>query len=202
MPITTIVFDLGGVLIDWNPRYLYRKIFATEAQVDHFIENICTMAWNEQQDAGRTWAEANEVLIAQHPAYQSEIEAYFGRWPEMLGGAIGETVKILEHFHQSKTYRLYALTNWSAETFPVAKKRFAFLKYFEDILVSGEVKLKKPDQRIYQLLFERFDIIPEEAIFIDDSAKNIKAAAEVGMQVIHFQDGPSLSASLRKMAVL
>lgn len=111
MSIHTIVFDLGGVLIDWNPEYLYRKIFSDPEERAHFLENVCTKAWNEQQDAGRPLEEATEMLIKKHPSYEAEIRAYYGRWAEMLGGAIEETVGILKHFIESEAHRVYALTN-------------------------------------------------------------------------------------------
>ncbi|MEM1123825.1 MAG: HAD family hydrolase, partial [Bacteroidota bacterium] len=142
--INTIIFDLGGVLIKWDPKRVFRTIFDTEAAVDKFLAEVCTMDWNEQQDAGRPIAEANRILIEKFPEYQAEIEAYYGRWTEMLGGAIAGTVQILEALKASKKYRLYALTNWSAETFPEALKRYEFLQHFKNILVSGKEGMKKP----------------------------------------------------------
>lgn len=184
--IDTIVFDLGGVLIDWNPRYVYRDIFSTEAGIENFLNTVCTMEWNVEQDRGRPLSEATELLVEEFPEWEKEIRAYYGRWEEMLGGAIQESVDILESLKMGG-YRLYALTNWSQETFPIARARFDFLNIFKGILVSGEEKLIKPDLKIYQLLFSRYKIQPEKAVFIDDSLKNVEGAKAAGMHAIHFR---------------
>ncbi len=185
--ITTIIFDLGGVLIDWNPRYVYRQIFDSEEKIDWFFENICTNDWNEKQDAGRSLQEATEELVAKHPEYENEVKAYYDRWKEMLGGPIEETVEILHALREAKKYKMYALTNWSAETFPVALERYDFLKWFDGIVMSGEEKTRKPFADIYHTLLSRFTIDPSEAIFIDDSLRNIEGAEAVGINGIHFQ---------------
>lgn len=185
--IDTIIFDLGGVLIDWNPRYLYRKIFDDEAKMEDFLANITTHDWNELQDGGRPLAEATEILVTEHPEWEAEIRAFYGRWEEMLGGPIYGTVELLETLKNSGRYRMLALTNWSAETFPVAKERYDFLGWFEGILVSGEEMLKKPDVRIYQLMIERYQIDPYKTLFIDDSERNLKGASRVGLNTIHFK---------------
>lgn len=197
----TIVFDLGGVLIDWNPAYLYRKIFQEEAQVQFFLTHICDSHWNEQQDAGRPLAEATQILVAQFPEYTEAIQAYYGRWTEMLGGPIRGTVQLLEALHQQKEYRLYALTNWSHETFPYALQHYDFLQLFDGILVSGEEKLVKPDPRIYQLLFERFGINPSTALFIDDNPKNVLASRQSGMEALQFVSPEQLQAALYDMGI-
>ncbi len=188
--IDTIIFDLGGVLIDWNPRYLYRKIFQTEAEVNWFLENVCTPEWNEQQDAGRSFAEATAELIHRFPDQAAAINAWFTRWAETIGGPIHETVDILRILRLQKRQRLYALTNWSAETFPWAKNNFEFLQWFEGIVVSGEEKTHKPKPAFYQVLFERYHVNPQQAVFIDDNLNNIEAARLLGMDGIHFS-GPS-----------
>lgn len=197
--IETIIFDLGGVLIKWDPKLLYRKFFADEKEMNTFLGEVCTMDWNEQQDAGRTWQEGIDELTPKYPQYEKEINAYFKRWPEMLDGAIHETVELLEQLKASNKYRLYALTNWSAETFPFALKQFDFLQHFEGILVSGEEKLKKPDPGIYQLLFSRYSIDPATALFIDDSLRNIQAAEKTGLQVHHFTAPEKLKAALQQL---
>src|SRR5215813_9339991 len=146
-----VVFDLGGVLIDWNPRHLYRRLFAgDEATMEHFLTAICSQSWNEEQDRGRSIAEATALLAAQHPEHAELIEAYYGRWSEMLAGPIAGTVEIFETLDRAGV-PLYALSNWSAETFVHARSRYAFLDRFRDILISGEVGLIKPDPRIFQL---------------------------------------------------
>lgn len=181
-----IIFDLGGVLVDWDPRRLYRKIFGSDQEVEYFLNHICTMDWNEAQDAGRTIEEATQILTEVHPDYQQEIKAYYERWEEMLGGQIQGTVELLEALHKKGKQRLFALTNWSAETFPIALERFAFLATFEGILVSGQEGIKKPDPAIYQLLCDRFNIQPEDALFIDDSQRNVDAANAFGIPAIRF----------------
>ena len=201
-PIETIIFDLGGVLIDWNPFYLYRKIFNTDEEIQDFLDHICTFHWNEQQDAGRPLQEATEILIAQHPQHESNIRAYYGRWEEMLGGPIHDTVSILKSIHQQGKHALYALTNWSHETFPIAQERYDFLQLFEGILVSGEEKMKKPDSRIYQLIIDRYKIEPSTALFIDDNLRNVEAARDIGIQAIHFQSPQLLSDLLIKKNAL
>ncbi len=187
----TIIFDLGGVLIDWDPRYLYRKLFDTEAEVEDFLTRICTHDWNEQQDAGRPFAEGIALLTEKHPEQRHLIEAYFDRWSEMLGGAHDGTVEVLDEL-RGRDVRLFALTNFSAETFPVARQRYEFLSWFEGILVSGEEGMKKPDPRIFRLLAERFDLTLEGAAFIDDVPKNVEAARRLGVHAIHFTSPPEL----------
>ena len=199
--ITTIIFDLGGVLIDWNPKRLFRKIFETEEEIDHFLSHVCTMDWNEQQDAGRSLEEATNILLDRFPDYEIPIKAYYGRWSEMLGGAIEGTTAILENLKKKEEYQLLALTNWSAETFPIAQQRFDFLNHFEDILVSGEVKLKKPDPRIYNMLLDNHQLSPASGLFIDDSARNIAAAAKLGIQTIHFQNPQQLQSELVQLGI-
>ena len=142
--IKTIIFDLGKVLINWDPRNLYRKVFSDEKEMEYFLSEVCTMDWNEQQDAGRSWKDGIDLLVPQFPKYEMEINAYFDRWEEMLGGEISGTVEILKQLKASRKFRIYGLTNWSAETFPIALKQFDFLKLFEGILVSGNEGIKKP----------------------------------------------------------
>lgn len=200
--INTVIFDLGGVLIDWNPRHLFRKIFEDENEMEQFLSTVCTTEWNEQQDAGRTWKEAVSVLLPEHPSYEREIRAYAERWPEMLNGPISGTVRILKRLREKNQHRLLALTNWSAETFPIARNRYEFLQWFEGILVSGEEKIKKPDHQIFHLIVDRYAIDPGKAVFIDDSLKNVKAAEEVGIRAIHFRTPQLLQEELQELGVL
>lgn len=187
-----VVFDLGGVLIDWNPRYLFRKI-APESpdKIETFLTEVCHSEWNEKQDGGRPFAEAIAEAIALHPEWKDWIHAYWSRWPEMLGGDFPEMVELLRLLKRQGT-PCYALTNWSAETFPFGRSRYAFLAEFEGILVSGEEKLKKPDPRIFKLLCERYRFSPSEAVFIDDVLKNAEAAASLGFEAIH-HTSPSIT---------
>jgi len=189
--IDTVIFDLGGVLVDWNPRYLYRQLFDDEAEMEHFLSEVCSSAWNEQQDAGRPWQEAIATLSAEHPAQTPLIEAYRQRWEEMLGGVIKETVDLLVEL-KARGVRLYALTNWSHETFPHALERFDFLHWFEGIVVSGEERLIKPDPRIFQRMFERYGIEPARAVYVDDMPRNVDAAAAQGLHAWLFRGADGL----------
>lgn len=199
--VDAIIFDLGGVLIDWNPRYLYRKLLKDEDQVTWFLENICTSEWNDQQDAGRSFEEATKELIKQHPEWEEPISAWYGRWQETIGGPIHDTVDILKQIKASKKYRLYALTNWSAETFPWALKNFEFLHWFEGIVVSGTEKTRKPFPEFYHILFDRYKVHPGNAIFIDDNIKNIEGAKKVGLKAIHFQSPQQLKIELVQIGI-
>ncbi|MFD2999838.1 HAD family hydrolase [Pontibacter toksunensis] len=198
----TIIFDLGAVLIDWNPHYLYRKIFNEEAKMLHFLENVCTPDWNEEQDAGRSLEEATQLLIERHPEQEENIRAFYGRWDEMLGGAIEGTVEIFRELKESGRYNLYALTNWSAETFPIAQERYHFLGWFDGIVVSGTEKDRKPFDSFYHTLLNRFNVHPSEAVFIDDNLRNIKAAEKLGIDSIHFTSPEALREALKEREIL
>jgi 2-haloacid dehalogenase len=192
MKIDTIIFDLGGVLIDWNPEYVFKQVIPDEARRRYFFDNICTHDWNIEQDAGRPLAVATETLVQDWPDWEPEIRAYYGRWEEMLGGPIHDTVALLDALKKDNQYRLLALTNWSAETFPVALERYAFLHWFEGIVVSGTEKTRKPFADIYELLLQRYDVNPAHAVFIDDSLKNVQGAEACGIHGIHFQGAADL----------
>lgn len=200
--LTTVIFDLGGVLIDWNPRYLYQKLIPDEQEMTSFLNTVTTSDWNEEQDAGRSLAEGTALLIAQHPEYKDLIEPFYGRWHEMLGGAIAGTVEILRELHTEGRYRLYALTNWSAETFPVAQEQFEFLQWFEGIVVSGTEKMRKPTAEFYHLLLTRYGVEPSQAVFIDDNLRNIHAAQAIGLHTIHFESAEQLREELTALGVL
>ena len=196
-----MVFDLGGVLIDWDPRHLYRQLFDDPDEMEAFLAEVTTAEWNAHQDAGRPWAEAIEVLVAEHPERRELIEAFHRRWPEMLAGEIPGTVEVLADLGTAGV-RLVALSNWSAEMFPVARERFDFLGWFEGIVISGEVGLNKPDPRIFEHLVERFGIEPAAALFIDDSPANIDAATALGFRAIQFTDATALRRELVGIGIL
>lgn len=198
----TIIFDFGGVLIDWDPKYLYRKLFDREEEMLHFLENVCTSDWNEEQDAGRPIEDATKLLVDRFPEHEEYIKAYYGRWEEMLGGAIEGTVDLLQALKDSERYRIYGLTNWSAETFPIAKDRFEFLNWFDGIVVSGEEKNRKPFPEFYQLLLDRYSVKAEEALFIDDNLRNIEAANKLGIQTIAFRSPDQLRLELQEKNIL
>jgi 2-haloacid dehalogenase len=197
----TVVFDLGGVLVDWDPRYMYRQLFDDPDEMESFLAEVTTAEWNAHQDAGRPWAEAIELLVAEHPQRRELIEAYRRRWPEMLAGEIPGTVDVLADLRAAGV-RLLALSNWSAETFPVARERFEFLAWFEEIVISGEVGVNKPDRRIFEHLMEHFDIEPRAALFIDDSSANVEAAEELGFGAIQFTDAGALRRELVRLGLL
>ncbi len=201
MAPTTVVFDLGGVLIDWDPRYLYGKLFDDPDEMESFLAEVTTAEWNAHQDAGRSWTEAIELLVAEHPERRELIEAFHRRWPEMLAGEIRGTVDVLAEL-RAAGLRLVALSNWSAELFPVARERFDFLAWFEGILISGEVGVNKPDRQIFEHLVERFGIEPATALFIDDSSANVAAAAALGFRAIHFTDAAALRVVLVRLGLL
>jgi 2-haloacid dehalogenase len=196
-----IIFDIGKVLIDWDPKILYRKIFADDEKVEWFLNTICTSEWNLEQDRGRKFADAVTVLSAQHPDYAEHIAAYDTRWHETIPGAIIGTVDILETLHKNAT-PLYAITNFNQDKFRETKLRFPFLNLFRDIVVSGDEGLIKPDPAIYELCLQRSNLKASECYFIDDSLKNVKGAEAVGMQAHHFTTPEKLRAALKGLGVL
>ena len=197
-----VVFDLGGVLIDWDPRHLYRKLFAgDEAAMEHFLATVCTHEWHRHHDSGRSFAEGARLLKAEHPDKAELIDAFGNREGEMMAGPIAGTVEILQELRDHEV-PLYALSNWPAESFPRARQRFDFLGWFRGILVSGDVKVIKPDPRIFELLLERFAIDPLSVIFIDDVAANAAAARAFGMYAIHYTNPAALRAELVALGLL
>ena len=200
--IKTIIYDLGGVLIDWNPLYVYEHYFERDEEKAFFFEHICTSDWNEAQDAGRSISEANKILIEQYPEWEKAILDYYGRWTEMIKGAIDDSVALLREIKNTGNYQLVALTNWSAETFPYALEKFEFLSWFEGILVSGEEKTRKPFPDFYQKLIDKYKIEKEAALFIDDNIRNVEAAQHLGIPSIQFKDAESLRTTLKEMNVL
>lgn len=198
----TIIFDLGGVLIDWNPDYVYKAIIKDEKKLAWFYREICTMDWNENQDAGYPLEKATEERVALFPAYEEWIRMYYGRWEEMLGDAIEGTVSLLKQCIANPKLRVVALTNWSAETFPVALKKFDFLHWFEGIVVSGEEKTRKPFPEIYNTTLSRFNLDPEECLFIDDNLRNVKAAELLTIPSIQFKSPEQLEKELKKRSII
>ena len=195
--INTVIFDLGGVLIDWNPEYVYLDVFnGNRDKMRWFFDHICTMDWNEEQDAGKSLKKATEERIALFPDHAELIEMYYGCWEEMLGGAMQDTVSILKKLIAHPDYNIFALTNWSAETFPIALERFDFLHWFEDIVVSGAEKTRKPFKEIYEIALNRFKAIPDNTLFIDDNLRNIDAAKQLGIHGIHFKGSQQLTEAL------
>ncbi len=198
---TVVVFDLGGVLIDWNPRYVYRDLGGSESDIEHFLAHVATPEWNGQMDEGKPFAQAVEERIRDFPDHADWLRAYHARWEDMLGGPIGGTVEILDALRQRGT-PLYALTNWSAETFPRARARYDFLAWFRGIVVSGEVEKIKPDPAIFAHLTSDFGIEPAHAVFIDDNRDNVETARGLGFHAIHFTTPDALRADLAALGLL
>jgi 2-haloacid dehalogenase len=200
--IAAVVFDLGGVLIDWDPRYLYRRLLdGDEAAVEAFLAEVCTPEWNARQDAGRPWEEAVAELCARHPEARSLIEAFDRRWEEMLGGPVEGSVELLAEL-RAAGLPLYALSNWSAAKFPIARARYPFLGWFDDVVISGEVGLLKPDPAIYRLLLDRHGLVPRQTLYVDDAEPNVDAARQLGMRALRFRDAGSLRAELAVLGLL
>ena len=196
----TIIFDLGGVLVDWNPEYVFLKEFnGDKKKMRWFFENVCTSDWNEEQDGGKLIKTATKERIKLFPKYKNLIEIYYGRWEEMLKGEISETVKILKKL--KKNYKLIALTNWSAETFPVAIKRFDFLKLFDGIVVSGIIKMLKPNKEIYLYTLNKYSLDAEDSLFIDDRLSNVEGAINCGINGILYESPNKLIKQLKRYGI-
>lgn len=198
--LKNIVFDFGGVLIDWSPLYLYRNVFDRETELNFFLENVCRYDWNLLQDEGRPLSEATHLLQQKFPEYTNEIAMYYDRWEEMLGGTIDENTKLIKPLKEK--YSLYGLTNWSAETLPLAMKRYDFFQDLKGIVVSGEEKIVKPDKRLYHILLNRYNLRAEESLFIDDNAANIETARDLGFQTVHLANGINLENWLQENNIL
>jgi 2-haloacid dehalogenase len=200
-PTKVVVFDLGGVLIDWDPRYLYRKLLADEEAVEEFLATVCTPEWNAELDRGRPFAEGVAELVERHPAQAAAITAYHERWPEMLGGEVPGAVAVLADLRAAGV-PLYALTNWSAETFAITRGRFAFLEWFDGVVVSGQERVIKPDPRIFRLLADRFGLDPETTFYVDDSEANVAAARALGFDAVRFTGPERLRRDLEARRLL
>lgn len=195
---TTVVFDVGNVLLRWDPRHLYRRIFDDEAEMEWFLGNVCTHDWNVEQDRGRDWDEAVALLVREHPARESQIRAFHERWEETVYGTYEQNVALLHRLREARVPN-YCITNFSGPKFVLAKKRFPFLAAFDGTIVSGDERLLKPDPAIYRLLLDRYGLVAEECIFIDDSRANVEGARSVGMQAIHYNtEEIDLAAELRR----
>ncbi|OLY91115.1 2-haloacid dehalogenase [Cnuella takakiae] len=197
-----IIFDLGNVLVDWNPDYLFRKIITDEERRKFFLTNICNLHWNELQDGGRTIAEGTAELLAQYPEWEEQIRAYYDRWTEMFNGPIEGTVEIFRQLKAQDGYKFYALTNWSAELFPIALELFPFFHWFDGRVVSGEEGMRKPDPAFFQLLLDRFGLQANEVLFIDDNLRNVTAAEGIGMDSIRFENPQQLQAALAQRGIV
>lgn len=203
MKIDTIIWDLGGVLIDWSPQYVFNEnYFKSEEKRDYFFRHICTSDWNEEQDAGRSIVEATQLLVTQFPDWEGPIRDYYGRWTDMLNGPLQGTVDLLKMLKDSNKFKQYALTNWQANLFDIALVRYDFLHWFDGRVVSGEEKTRKPFPEFYQRLLNRYDVDPARALFIDDNLRNVKAAEELGIKSIHFHNPGQLKQAFGSINIL
>ena len=198
--INTIIFDFGGVLIDWNPRYMYRDEFAEDSEMELFLSQVCTDDWNLQQDGGRSLAEGTRILQEQFPEHKAKIQLFYDRWEKMIKGSIPQNVAVLRKLKEK--YKLYGLTNWSAETFSIVFGRYSFFRLFDGIVVSGEEKLLKPDHAIFELLLKRYQLEARQSLFIDDNIKNIQAAKEMGFATIHVLENTDLDIELHALGLI
>jgi len=198
---TTVIFDIGGVLIDWNPRHLYRKLFANEAAMENFLATVCTNEWHLQHDAGRPFAETCAELKKIHPQHGELIDAFGLRQQEMFAGVIPGTVAILDRL-AARGVPLYALTNFPAETFGWASKHYAFFRHFRDVAVSGRERVLKPDPEIWRILLARNAIDPKRAVYIDDNPKNAEVSRTLGLHGIHFTTPEMLERELTAIGLL
>ncbi len=194
------LFDLGGVFFDWDPDHFYKNVFENIEEREFFLAEVCNDQWNVQQDAGRSIAEAELELIPKFPHYEKEIKMYYKNHRKMIRGVFEESVNILKKL-KDKNYDCYVLSNWSAETFEGMTDDYPFLKLFDGLLISGEDKLIKPDHAIYQLARDRFNLNPEETVFIDDKLENIQAAQEMNFKTIHLTDPNIIKTEIKKFLV-
>lgn len=196
--IKNVVFDFGNVLIGWDPRNLYRKVFESEEEMEYFLREVCNDEWNRLQDSDRTFAEGIAELLPKFPQYEKEINIYFDRWLEMLGEEYPASAK-LKKILRAEGYRLYGLSNWSAETFPIVEERYTFMKDLDGMVISGFEGIQKPDHRFYHLLLERYNLRPEETVFFDDRLENVIAAREVGIHGFVFKSAEQAESDLKAL---
>ncbi len=200
--IKAIIFDFGNVLLEWNPRNVYQRYFPDDPEgMERFFKEVNFADWNLQQDKGRPFAEGVAILSQQFPHHSHLIQAYHDHWVESVSGSIAGTVRILKQLKQAG-YSLYGLSNWSAETFPYARKKYDFFDLLDDIVISGEVGHIKPDPEIFQIMLEKVGRPAQECLFIDDSLTNIKQAQKMGFATIHFQSPEQLETKLRELKIL
>lgn len=196
--IKNIIFDFGGVLLDWNPHYLYDPYFGDVEKAEWFLTNICTYPWNAQHDAGKPVAEGTTELVAQYPEWEKEIRMYYDEFEKMLSGQIADMEEYIKEL-KGRGFRIYGLSNWSVETFAMIRPKYPILDLMEDMVISGKEKVMKPDAKIYQIALSRFGIKPEESVFIDDNVNNIIGCEAAGIHGVVFKDAGQLRSDLEKL---
>jgi 2-haloacid dehalogenase len=201
MGVAAVVFDVGQVLVQWDPRHLYRTLFPDPDRMEFFLSEVCTPAWNLELDRGMDWDEALSERIARYPSFEREIRAFWERWDEMVPGAIDGTVRLLEAL-AADGIPLFALTNFNARTFARTRARFPFFRHLRGAVVSGEEGIVKPDARIYRLLTARYGLDPPQTLFIDDVHANVEAAQECGWQGLRFTDPGALREDLARLGLI
>ncbi|MBB5461783.1 HAD family hydrolase [Paraburkholderia sp. Cpub6] len=205
MAIKAVVFDFGGVLIDWSPEYLYRELIPDEVERRWFLTHVCSMDWVIRQDGGQPIVEATDELIARFPDHEPLIRAFYERWHQMVAGVLDDGIALMEKLEAAEV-PLFGLTNWSAETFPYAWEHYPVLRRFRDVVVSGRVKLVKPDPAIFAEMRRRIElqmpgVEPAELVFIDDNAKNAEAATALGWHGVHHTSTAQTEAELRELGL-
>jgi 2-haloacid dehalogenase len=201
-PIKAIIFDFGNVLLEWDPRNVYQRYFPDDPEgMEHFLKEVNFMEWNLQQDKGRPFSQGVAVLSEQFPHHSHLIQAYHDHWIDSVGESITGTIEILGRLKQAG-YPLYGLSNWSAETFPYARARYAFFDLFDEMVISGEVGHVKPDPEIFRIVLDKIGRPVEECLLIDDSLPNIHQAEKMGFAVIHFQSPEQLTSALQELKIL
>lgn len=198
--IDALLFDLGNVLIRWDPRNHYRDRFAAPDDMEAFLADVATNAWNHEMDAGKPFAQAIAERSALYPQYAERLAEWWSHWERMLGDPIDESVALLEEA-RTAGYRVAAITNWSAETYPIAKARFPFLDWFGDVVISGVEGIAKPDPAIFALALRRTGFVAERTVFVDDNLANIVSAQTVGLKTVHFASPEQCRAELRALGV-
>lgn len=201
MAVTTIIFDFGAVLVDWNPHRMLDKYFGSVEKADWFIKNVCTSEWNTEMDGGKPFARGIAERSAIYPEYAADIQAYYDRWIEMIGGEIPGMREVVAEL-KAKGYKLYGLTNWSAETFCLVRNEFPVFGLMDGMLVSGEEHLLKPSPQIFQRLVDRFGLTPSECLFFDDNAANVEGSIAFGIPAVRFFGVDSLREDLRERGII
>ncbi len=199
--INTIIFDLGGVLVDWDPKNMYKKVFKTTEEMDWFLDNVCTFEWNMEQDGGRLIADAVDLKVKEFPEFEEQIRMFYDRWEEMFIGIFQKNIDVQQKLIANPNYSVYALTNWSGEKWERSLELFPFFNDFEGVIVSGKVKMRKPNDDIFQLILNRFNINPKTTVFIDDNLENTIASERNGLQTIHLKSTSNLKSELTNFGV-